>query len=201
MSLNKLSFAVLLLGVIFAWWKHQQIVSPFSYPDILSWAETGTFINFNGKAIFSHVTSIATHHNKHSLPDLLLIHGYPASSYDFKALVTHLEDNINSNNLNVNRIITFDFVGFGLSDKPNDFDYSVESQCDQLEYILSYYNVNNCHILAHDLGDTVVQEFLHRKYRKIVLSAVMVKFEIYFFVFCFCILFLFAFLYNTIHIL
>jgi pimeloyl-ACP methyl ester carboxylesterase len=42
-------------------------------------------------------------------PTVLLLHGFPSSSYDFRGVVDRLGDQA---------WITLDFLGFGLSDKP-----------------------------------------------------------------------------------
>ena len=48
-------------------------------------------------------------------PTLLLLHGYPSSSYDYHGIVPHLAGRA---------WLTLDFLGFGLSDKPRPHRYS-----------------------------------------------------------------------------
>src|SRR4051794_40703552 len=58
---------------------------------------------------------------------LLLLHGFPSSSYDWRLLVEH--------DLPPNRL-AFDFLGFGLSDKPRRHDYSLFWQADLTEELV-----------------------------------------------------------------
>lgn len=90
-----------------------------------------------------------------SAPVLLLIHGFPTASWDWQKMwqplcVTH-------------RVITLDLLGFGLSDKPGQFSYSIMKQADLCESLMRDRELSRYHILAHDYGDTVAQELLARQ--------------------------------------
>ncbi|MEQ1929773.1 MAG: alpha/beta hydrolase [Parvularculaceae bacterium] len=89
-----------------------------------------------------------------SKPQLLLIHGYPTSSWDWSALWGPLSAHF--------RPIAADMLGFGLSDKPKTDAYSIMAQADLQEALLAQAGVAEAHILAHDYGDTVAQELLAR---------------------------------------
>jgi pimeloyl-ACP methyl ester carboxylesterase len=52
---------------------------------------------------------------------LLLLHGYPSSSFDWRRAF---------NALPARHLIVFDFLGYGLSDKPRDQLYSLSMQAD-----------------------------------------------------------------------
>ncbi len=54
-------------------------------------------------------------------------------------------------------------IGFGFSDKPINYHYSIFDQADLCEHLLAEHNVQQYHILAHDYGDTVAQELLARE--------------------------------------
>lgn len=53
-------------------------------------------------------------------------------------------------------------LGFGLSDKPRDFEYSITGQATLHESLLASLGIDEVHVLAHDYGDTVVQELMAR---------------------------------------
>lgn len=89
------------------------------------------------------------------LGTLLLLHGYPTSSWDWHKLWPALSEKY--------QLIAPDFLGFGLSDKPQDHDYNIHEQADLCAHILSAKAVTHCHILSHDYGDTVAQELLARQ--------------------------------------
>jgi pimeloyl-ACP methyl ester carboxylesterase len=86
---------------------------------------------------------------------LLLIHGYPTSSYDWHALWNTLAERYS--------LYALDLLGFGLSDKPRHSDYPITLQADLCTALLAQYGVTRPHLLAHDYGDTVAQELLARE--------------------------------------
>ena len=53
-------------------------------------------------------------------------------------------------------------IGMGFSDKPVAYGYSVHDHADMHEALLAHLGVERCHMLAHDLGDSVGQELLAR---------------------------------------
>jgi pimeloyl-ACP methyl ester carboxylesterase len=87
-------------------------------------------------------------------PVLLLVHGFPTSSYDYRALIDRLAHRY--------RCIAFDFPGFGLSDKPEAYSYSLFQQADALEALLRELKVERARVLCHDMGTSVVTELLAR---------------------------------------
>ena len=54
----------------------------------------------------------------------MLLHGYPSSSYDWRAVLDRLPGRA---------AVCFDFLGFGLSDKPREHVYSLLQQADLAE--------------------------------------------------------------------
>jgi pimeloyl-ACP methyl ester carboxylesterase len=88
-------------------------------------------------------------------PPLLLIHGYPTSSYDWCSVWPALAARYS--------LYTLDLLGFGQSDKPLSSDYAIALQADLCMQLLSQHGVGSVHVLAHDYGDTVAQELLARE--------------------------------------
>lgn len=86
---------------------------------------------------------------------LLLIHGFPTSSWDWAALWPALRERY--------FVIAFDLLGFGRSDKPRAGDYRIHRQADRAEAVLRHFGVTRYALLAHDLGDTVAQELIARR--------------------------------------
>jgi len=89
-----------------------------------------------------------------SKPNLVILHGYPTSIYDYwKALPLLMEKY---------RVVMHDHIGFGLSDKPTHYSYQL---IDQATIALNFWdqlNIKNCHLLAHDYGTSVATEIIHR---------------------------------------
>jgi pimeloyl-ACP methyl ester carboxylesterase len=89
------------------------------------------------------------------LPPLLLIHGYPTTSYDWHRVWTRLAARYS--------LYACDMLGFGMSDKPRSSDYSIALQADICQALLEACGLKSAHVLAHDYGDTVAQELLARE--------------------------------------
>ena len=54
---------------------------------------------------------------------IILIHGFPTSSYDYQQTISTLAKNY--------QVVVFDHLGFGFSDKPFDYTYSLVDQAEQ----------------------------------------------------------------------
>jgi pimeloyl-ACP methyl ester carboxylesterase len=87
-------------------------------------------------------------------PTLLLIHGFPTSSWDFAWIFPKLVLEYDC--------IAADLMGLG-SSTTSSSRITIADQVDALEALLKYLDVDQAHLLAHDLGDTVALEFLARK--------------------------------------
>ena len=86
-------------------------------------------------------------------PTVLLLHGFPSSSYDFRGVVERLGDHA---------WLTLDFLGFGLSDKPRPHRYSLLEQADIVQTVVADAGVGPVVLLAHDMGTSVATELLAR---------------------------------------
>ncbi|CAN5310734.1 alpha/beta hydrolase [soil metagenome] len=86
---------------------------------------------------------------------LLLIHGFPTSSRDWAQLEPGLAQRFQWH--------AIDMLGFGQSDKPRDFDYSIAASADQWEAHAQARGLSSVRIVAHDYGNTVAQELLARQ--------------------------------------
>src|SRR5699024_1504391 len=86
---------------------------------------------------------------------VLLLHGYPCSSWDFSLMYDRLSQD--------HRVIAPDFLGFGFSSKPYPHSYNVKNQANIVEAILAQRGITKCHVIAHNYGDAVVQELLARQ--------------------------------------
>jgi pimeloyl-ACP methyl ester carboxylesterase len=86
---------------------------------------------------------------------IVFIHGFPSASWDWHFQWKHLAEQY--------RLVSVDLLGFGLSDKPRDHQYSLLEQADIVQALLSTLGVKDYHVLAHDYGDSVAQELLSRQ--------------------------------------
>ena len=113
-----------------------------------NWETAGDYFSYCGEKIF-HIEG-----GNANAPVLVLIHGFPTASWDWHKVWEPLCQHF--------RVLAFDMIGFGLSAKPANYDYSIKDQADLLESFLQLKGVVRYHILAHDYGVTVTQELLAR---------------------------------------
>lgn len=117
------------------------------------WRHLGGMQSWRGQQVF--IIDSAQHDaSAIQKPALVLIHGYPTSSWDFSPMWADLCVTF--------RVITLDMLGFGFSSKPHPYRYHIAEQADLLEFVLAAAQLQQCHVLAHDYGDTVAQELLAR---------------------------------------
>jgi cis-3-alkyl-4-acyloxetan-2-one decarboxylase len=77
----------------------------------------------------------------------LMIHGNPTWSFYYRNLVRHLSDS--------HRAIAIDHIGCGLSEKPADFEYSLERHIQNLVEFIELNNLSNINLLVHDWGGAI----------------------------------------------
>ncbi|AQT82609.1 hypothetical protein B1R94_06560 [Mycolicibacterium litorale] len=88
-------------------------------------------------------------------PAILLLHGFPTWSYDYAAVATDLARD--------HDVLTLDFLGYGASDKPARYDYSVAESADTVEDLVAQLGLTSVHLVAHDYGGIVGQELADRR--------------------------------------
>ncbi len=79
-------------------------------------------------------------------PAVVLVHGFPTCSLDWRHLVTALAPR--------RRVIAMDLPGYGLSAKP-DRSYPLERQADVVVDVVRAAGVDEVDLVTHDMGDTV----------------------------------------------
>lgn len=60
-------------------------------------------------------------------------------------------------------VLAFDFMGFGLSDKPHDHDYTLGWQADLTEELIRRHAGGRAFVVAHDMGTSVATELMARE--------------------------------------
>ncbi len=78
---------------------------------------------------------------------ILFVHGTPDWSFSYRNIIKELSKYY--------RCIALDNLGFGLSDKPNKVNYSIESQSKRLEEFVSSLNLDKFSIVCHDFGGPI----------------------------------------------
>lgn len=78
---------------------------------------------------------------------LLMIHGNPSWSFMYRNLITEFRKNY--------RVIAPDHLGCGLSDKPQDFPYRLETHIDNLETLLFELQLEKVTLVLHGWGGAI----------------------------------------------
>lgn len=80
-------------------------------------------------------------------PVLLLPHGYPCSSFEFRNLMPELADNW--------RLIAPDYPGFGYSEGPSGFPYTFDGLAKWLDTFVEAIKLDRFVIYLHDFGSPI----------------------------------------------
>ena len=107
-----------------------------------------------------HVIALARHRifmvrRRGEGPTLVFLHGFPSCSYDFKAL-------LDQPSLQRRDVLAFDFLRFGLSEKPPGRN-SLLIQADIVEELVGRYTDGHVFLVAHDMGTSVATELFARE--------------------------------------
>ena len=78
---------------------------------------------------------------------IVMIHGNPSWSFEFRALIKHFSK--------THRCIAPDHIGFGLSDKPIDWNYLPINQAVNLEKLLESLDLQNITLVVGDWGGPI----------------------------------------------
>lgn len=100
---------------------------------------------------FVSVDGIKLHYQEFgdaSRPSMLLIHGYTASAYVWRHCVHQLADA-------GFHVIAIDLVGFGYSEKPRWFEYSIDAQARTMERFLDRLGIGRAIVVGSSYGGAV----------------------------------------------
>jgi pimeloyl-ACP methyl ester carboxylesterase len=116
---------------------------------IEDWFAAGQRVDAGGRRLFTRTIGPA------DAPWVTVLHGFPTSSWDWAPVADGLAAE--------RRLLLFDFLGFGDSDKPAGHDYSIHEQADLTEALWRHFGVTRTAVIAHDYGVSVGQELLARR--------------------------------------
>jgi len=114
------------------------------------WKASGQYFEWKSLQIFYTCLGDA------SKPAILMLHGFPTSSFDSHALAENLQSDYH--------VCTFDFPGYGLSDKPaGDHKYTLADDADLASYFaLNVVQMRDFALFAHDRGDSVALALIEK---------------------------------------
>ncbi len=120
-------------------------------PSVDAWERSGRRRKLAGLDIFTlEIGPLAEERHE----PLLVIHGFPTCSFDYRFVAPGLAAN--------RKVMLLDLPGFGLSAKP-DIRYSIEMHADVAAAYVGELGVDRLALMTHDMGDTVGGELLARQ--------------------------------------
>ena len=111
------------------------------------WYISGQYLSFEGINLF-----VCTRGNGQPV---FCLHAFPTSSFDYSLITPALTKKY--------RLYFLDYPGFGFSDKPRIFSYSLLKYADAVEKIIYNFNLQSIWLISHDIGDSVALELLKRR--------------------------------------
>lgn len=90
---------------------------------------------------------------------LLMLHGNPTWSFYYRNLVRGLRSQF--------RCVVPDHMGCGLSDKPQEYNYTLSQHIDNLAALVDHLNLDNITLAVHDWGGSIGMGFAVRHPKKI----------------------------------
>lgn len=120
-------------------------------PGTVEWEKVAGVVPHSDHSHFVAVDGAQIHYQEFgdpSGPTIILIHGYTASVYVWKSSAPILADA----GFNV---IAIDLLGFGYSDKPASFDYSIQSQARMVSRFMDRLGIGKATIAGSSYGGAV----------------------------------------------
>jgi pimeloyl-ACP methyl ester carboxylesterase len=74
-------------------------------------------------------------------PSIVLMHGFPDNLHLHDRLVPYLSSR---------RVVTFDFLGWGASEKPSNYPYTAKNQIGELDAVIQQLKLGKVVLVAHD---------------------------------------------------
>src|SRR5262245_45563393 len=75
-------------------------------------------------------------------PAIILMHGFPDNLHLYDRVLPYLSPQ--------RRVITFDFLGWGASDKPANYPYTAKNQEGDLDAVIKEHKLGRVVLVAHD---------------------------------------------------
>jgi pimeloyl-ACP methyl ester carboxylesterase len=128
----------------------------YEVPDsVTQWVKEGRLTKFEDRKVFVHASGPKPKDGR----GVLIVHGYPGSSWDWKEVVAIVNQQV--------RVVVPDMFGFGQSDKRKTGTYkenfSLITAADMYEAIAKEEGLTDVILVAHDMGQSVGCELMARQ--------------------------------------
>lgn len=100
-----------------------------------------------------HIKTLDAHLFYHDLPGtapaLVMLHGLGSSASSWYPRAAHHP------RLRGHRCLLVDFLGYGYSDRPRSYNYSMESQAENVASLLDHLGLSHCVVTGHSMGGSI----------------------------------------------
>ena len=153
------------IGAVIAW-------KMLTRANSASWDDAAETIHHAENSHFVEVDGATVHYQEFgdaANPTLLLIHGYTSSTYVWRTVAPRLADEDF-------HVIAVDLLGFGYSDKPASFDYTIASQARMVERLMNLLGVGRATLVGSSYGgavaSTIALDYAERVEKLVLISSV-----------------------------
>lgn len=120
-------------------------------PNSVDWNDVCHSIPHSDRSQFVNIDGIGVHYQEfgdEAGPPIVLIHGYTASVYVWKTVAPMLADA-------GFRVLAVDLVGFGYSEKPGWFDYTIDAQARIVSRFMDQLGIGQAVVVGSSYGGAV----------------------------------------------
>lgn len=112
--------------------------------------------NFSDSAIYdvntievNEVTMAYREYFSDQAKTIVVVHGFLGNSYEYDDFFNQMPEDFNY------RVIVFDLIGFGVSDKPIDYTYTSENQANTVLEAIELLEIDDYILMAHSMGGDI----------------------------------------------
>ena len=141
--------------------------------DTVDWEDVKDIIPHSDKSRFTNVDGIRVHYQEFgdpADPPVILLHGYTASVYVWKTSAPLLADA-------GFHVVAIDLVGFGYTEKPRFFDYTIQSQARMVSRFMDRLGIGRATLLGSSYGGavaaTLALDYAERVEKLVLVDAVI----------------------------
>ena len=157
-----LLLVALILGLVYYNEKIDSYEKEFS-PSLNNWFKKGKSFNYKMFKVF-YVHELLDSSTSESATTILFLHGFPTSSFDFYKVWNLFLNEKNSETFSrkYTSLLAFDHLGYGFSDKPENYNYTIVDKTDLVQMLLAELEIKSVVLVAHDMSDSVALELIRR---------------------------------------
>jgi pimeloyl-ACP methyl ester carboxylesterase len=120
-------------------------------PSTVKWSDVGQLVANSDRSDFIEIDGIRIHFQEfgeESAATIIMIHGYAASTHAWSICAPRLAEE-------GYRVITIDLVGFGFSEKPKWFEYTIDAQARMVERFMDRLGIGRATVIGSSYGGAV----------------------------------------------